>query len=105
MTTKRGPSKAQVILQQAKERLDRAQHEYNTAVESMSMAAIKVDAYRDTYRDLMTQLAPKSRSNGKLSTPAPTAKRRSRASGMVTPTEASIGDGTANAMVAEGSGE
>lgn len=67
-------TKAEAILGLSQTRIDKAQMEYDAAVDVVGRCAAKLEAYKDMHRDLAASLAPKPRGR---STPAPTVEKKS----------------------------
>ena len=89
--SKRGLTKARIVLTEAKERVTVAEHEFQNAARGLEAqqaiydrAALILNVHRDSYEALERSLAPKprrSRANGggkeKLSSTAPSVKKKS----------------------------
>jgi hypothetical protein len=73
----RKQTKAQIILAEAKARVDKAQMDLDSHQKQLEMALAVLQAHRTAFYDLERSLAPKPRSNGKSQPAAPRAGKKS----------------------------
>jgi hypothetical protein len=108
MSRTRGPSKAQQIIADAKERMESTEKERDIKRAEADRAQIIYESRVDVYNSLRISLAPKPRGNGTGKSPSPAppvVKKSPRQKSLPTATVANTEVETVNATTAGGSGD